>query len=217
MHQVRAWLLISCGVLSGACGGPVVAGSGKIATESRPVADFSTVSLGGSGHVIIEQTGTESLTITTDDNLLPYIEAEVRGTTLQLGVKQPFTSLRPTRDIVFKLTVKQLEGLEISGSGQAEAKGLDTERLGIEISGAGTVAAQGTAHSLGLNISGSGSYDGEQLKSTSAAAAISGSGSAVLAVNDTLTADVSGSGSIEYVGNPHVTQNVSGSGSVDRR
>ena len=88
---------------------------------------FSAVSLGGAGHVVIEQTGTESLAVTTDDNLLPYIRTEVRGHTLELGFTDSLTNPRPTHDVVFKLTVKTIEGLDLSGSGSAVAKGLDSD------------------------------------------------------------------------------------------
>jgi len=194
-----------------------VAGSGKIVTEPRTVSDFSSVALSGSGQVIVEQTGTESLTVTTDDNLLPYIKTEVRNGTLELGFKDPMTNVDPTKDIVFKLTVKKLEGLEISGSGKADVKGLDQDHLQVRISGSGDVRGQGIANDLELRISGSGSYQGEELKSKQATVGVSGSGSATVSASDALNANVSGSGSVAYVGDPRVTQSVSGSGSVHRR
>jgi len=216
MPKLGAWLLIA-GCLVAGCMLTGVAGSGKIVTEPRTVAGFSTVSLSGSGQVLIEQTGTESLTVTTDDNLLPYIRTEVHGNTLELGTKDPMTSLNPSRDIVYKLTVKKLDGLDISGSGQADVKGLTQDQLQVRISGSGDVSGQGTADDLDLRISGSGSYRGPELKSKHARVGVSGSGNAVVSASETLNANVSGSGTVEYVGDPQVTQNVSGSGSVRRR
>jgi len=194
-----------------------IAGSGKIVTEPRTVSDFSAVSLSGSGRMIVEQTGTESLTVTTDDNLLPYIRTEVHGSTLELGTKDPMTNLNPTEDIVFRLTVKKLDDLRISGSGQADVKGLTENQLQVRISGSGDMTGQGAVDDLDLRISGSGSYSGTNLKSRHATVGVSGSGSVVVNASDTLNASVSGSGSVEYVGDPQVTRNVSGSGSVQRR
>src|SRR6266550_6637138 len=116
MNNMRAWLLMLCSVLVNACMFDSIGGSGKIITEPRTVSGFSKVSLSGSGQVVIEQTGMESLTVTTDDNLLPYIKAEVHGDTLELGSKE-MTNIRPTDDIIFKLTVKNLDELHVSGSG----------------------------------------------------------------------------------------------------
>src|ERR1700730_10817374 len=204
MHSVQAYLLISCSVISGACIFDSVAGSGKITTEPKTVSGFSAVSLSGSGQVTIEQTGMDSLTVTTDDNLLPYIKTDVKGDTLELGLNDSMTQLRPTQGIVFRLTAKSLEGLDISGSGKADAKGLDPDHLRIKISGSGEVSAQGTANDLDLRISGSGGYRGEDMRSRRATIDISGSGGAVIAASETLKADVSGSGSIEYLGDPQV-------------
>ena len=173
MQNVRACLLILCGVVSsGGCFVGSINGSGKVTTETRPVAGISAVTLSGIGQVIIEQTGTDSLTITTDDNLLPHIKSEMSGNRLELGLKESFTNVNPTNDIIFKVTVKQLEGLEISGSGKAEATKLNPERLSVEISGSGAVAVQGTAGDLNLEISGSGAFDGELLRSKNANVAI---------------------------------------------
>ena len=216
MDKTRAGLLVGCCVFVSACMLNAINGSGKIVTEPRTVSGFFAVDLSGSGHVVIEQTGTESLTVTTDDNLLPYIKTEVHGSTLELGTKD-MTNVSPTEDIIFKLTVKNLEGLEISGSGKADVKGLVADRLQVRISGSGDVSGQGTAHDLELRISGSGSYRGQDIKSQRATVGVSGSGNAVVSASDTLKADVSGSGTVEYVGEPQVSQNISGSGSVRRR
>jgi Putative auto-transporter adhesin, head GIN domain len=59
-------------------------GFGQIGNESRQVSGFSKVELNGSGELTIEQTGTESLTISAEDNLLPKLSSEVSGDTLVL-------------------------------------------------------------------------------------------------------------------------------------
>ena len=217
MANVRAYLLMGGSVFLSGCMLNGIAGSGKIVSEPRTVSGFSTVSLSGSGQVLIAQTGTESLTVMTDDNLLPYIKTEVHGNTLELGTKDPMTNLNPSRDIVFKLTVKKLDGLDVSGSGQADLEGLTQDQLRVRISGSGDVAGQGVADDLDLRISGSGSYRGPELKNKHATVGVSGSGSAVVNASETLNANISGSGTVEYVGDPHITQNISGSGSVRRR
>jgi hypothetical protein len=208
---------MSCGLILGGCGMHSVRGSGTIVTEPRAVSGFSAVALSGSGRVIIEQTGVESLTVTTDDNLLPHLKTQVVGDTLDLGFKEPFTHVRPSTDIVFRLTVKQLDDLNVSGSGQIDARRLSPDRLEIDISGSGEVWVQGTVGELDLRISGSGDYNGDEMSTRRAKVTISGSGGALIAASETLDAAVSGSGSIVYVGDPRVKQHVSGSGSVHQR
>jgi len=217
MSNGRVLLLVGVSVLSSACALDVVAGSGKVVTEPRTVSGFSRVSLSGFGHVVIERAGSESLTITTDDNLLPYIRTEVTGHTLELGFNDVMTNVRPTQGIVFRLNVKSLEELEVSGSGKIDVKGLDEDHLRVGISGSGELSAEGVANDLDVDISGSGRYRGEALESRRATVDISGSGGAIVAASDRLAADVSGSGSIEYVGDPQIRKHISGSGSVRQR
>jgi hypothetical protein len=202
--------------LATGCFGPTVTGSGKVVTEPRNVAGFSAVSLDGSGRLVVEQTGTESLTVTGDDNLLPYIETKVSGHTLTLG-ETSGTNISPSKDIVFKLTVKTLDNIGISGSGAADVKSLQGTNLKIDISGSGEISADGAEDDLNVDISGSGRLRGDTLRSKRARVDISGSGRAALAVSEKLDANVSGSGTIEYVGDPQVHQDISGSGSVRKR
>ena len=74
--------LISCnGCVYEYNGGTVVHGSGHAVTQSRPVTGFSAVHVAGSGSILVDRTGTESLSITADDNLLAavHVGGEGRG------------------------------------------------------------------------------------------------------------------------------------------
>ena len=65
----------------------LVRGSGDVIVEERDVSDFEEILVTGAGRVIVTQGGSESLSIETDDNLMQYIETEVRGNTLEIGFK----------------------------------------------------------------------------------------------------------------------------------
>src|ERR1700677_3466463 len=106
MNRLTAFVVILFSVIVNGCFGPSVSGSGHLISETRNVSDFSNVSLEGSGRVVIQQGGAESVTVTGDDNLLSHIETEVRGNTLVLGEKSG-VSLSPSKDIVFKLTLRK--------------------------------------------------------------------------------------------------------------
>lgn len=188
-------------------------GSGNTATENRPVSGFSNVELAGSGELMIEQTGSESLIIEADDNLLPLLTSEVSGDTLQLGVR-PNTTLVPRRQIIYRLTVRQLAGLEISGSGTVMATKIQTSQLRIKVSGSGRITVTGSAVDQQLEISGSGDYRGDGLVGKTLKAQISGSGSAVVNATESIDVDISGSGSLTYKGDPRVTERISGSGKL---
>src|SRR4030042_6878153 len=138
-------LLIVCTVALAACGFPVrfteVRGSGNVITENRTVAGFNTVDLSGIGTLIIEQSDRESLEITAEDNLMAHIKSDVSGSRLQLG-GEDFVNLRPTRDIIYRLKVKNLRQIESSGLGKVELRNLETDDLAVEISGNGRVSLE---------------------------------------------------------------------------
>lgn len=214
MRLRAALALLTVVLLLAACS--VTQGSGQLATESRQVSGFTEVELTGFGEVTIEQTGTESLTISAEDNLLPRLTSEVSGDTLVLG-EEPNTTVRTTKPITYSLTVKDLTGLAISGSGNISVPKLAATALSTKISGSGTITVNGTAVDQDLEISGSGRYQAEQLTSKTVKAQISGSGTANVLATDMLDVKISGSGSLTYTGNPQVTQEISGSGKLIKK
>jgi hypothetical protein len=189
-----------------------IKGSGTLATETRQVQKFTSVSLSSSGAVVIEQTGTESLTVTTDDNLLPLITTEVKNGTLELSTA-PNKWISPTK-LVFKITVGDLRKIEVSGSGSVTAAKLEGPALSADISGSGSMKLAGKVDDLKLSLSGSGSYDCAELSARRASVDVSGSGSVRVNASEELKAEISGSGSIRYLGSPKLKVDVSGSGSV---
>ena len=188
-------------------------GSGQLATAQREVSGFTKVELAGQGELTIEQTGTESLTISAEDNLLPLLTSDVSGDTLVLGTK-PNTSIVTTKPITYAVTVKNLDGLAVSGSGTMSAPKLATTELSSKISGSGTITVSGAATDQDLEISGSGQYQADGLTSKTVNARISGSGNASLMATDVLDVQISGSGSVTYSGDPRVMQEISGSGQL---
>lgn len=211
-------------------------GSGNVITEQRDVRDFNEVVLSGIGQLSVSQTGSESLTIEAEDNILPRLTATVAGQRLMLGT-EPGAHFAPRKPIRYTLTIKDLSVVRISGAGSIEIPALGTPALRLEISGAGSLRVTGLAaekvdvvlsgagsatcagevREQDVRISGAGSYHGEDLASVKAQATISGTGSAYLHVTEQLDARVSGIGSVVYSGSPSVQKTVSGIGRVSQR
>lgn len=230
---------------SGCCGCPSfldlggIRGSGNVVTEERRVSGFDRVSVTGSGRVVITQSDDESLNVEADDDLMQYIKTDVEGRTLVLGFTDTprFRTLRPSRTIVFNVTLPRVSGLTITGSGDIEADDISAEDLEIRITGSGDVEIHslraedlevrvigsgdvdlaGYASEQDVEISGSGKYRGEDLESQIARVRVSGSGEAVVWVSDALDVRITGSGDVDYYGDPDVTQRVTGSGDVSDR
>ena len=237
MNKKFFLLLVIFALFFSSCGFPVryttVRGSGNIIFESRRVADFNSVDLSGIGMLIIEQGDKESLEISAEENLLPYLRSEVSGNNLKLGV-QEFVNIQPTEDIIYRLTVKDLNTIETSGLGNVEIDSLETNRLFIEISGSGKVSIDdlrvesvtleisglgdinltGKVSDQRVKLSGAGSYQAGNLESSSASVEISGTGNAVVWAIDTLTIELSGAGKVEYYGSPVLNSDISGVGQL---
>lgn len=214
--RTRASLaVLMAALLCASCIRPGVEGSGNVITESREVSGFNEIVLGGTGRVVVEVTGSESLTIEAEDNIMPLLETKVRDGRLRLETNR---SISPTVEIVYTITAANLEGLVISGSGIVEADAIDGTDFRVDISGSGDVDAEGTLGGLlSISISGSGEFDGESLTAPEGTVDVSGSGNAVVNVTDDLEVSVSGSGDVEYLGAPSVDSDVSGSGAVTQR
>jgi len=173
------------------------------------------VDLEAFGELKIERTGRESLTIEAEDNILPLLSSDVSDGVLQLGNKAnvSFIGVKP---ITYRLTVKDLDSITVSGAGRVTAPNLRTGTFTVAISGAGNITVDGVADRQDVEISGAGAYMAEDLESKAAEVTVTGPGSAVVRVSDTLDATISGVGSIQYLGNPTVNRRVTGIGVITK-
>jgi len=196
-------------------GGPTIKGSGILKTETRPVEKFTAISLSAGGSLEIEQTGQESLEITADDNLLELFTSEVRDGTLYLSTAEGknWSGKGPR----FKVTVRELRKLKVSGVGSVKATNLDTESLTVSISGAASGRIAGRSDNLSISISGTGSLNAAELKAKRARVVVSGVGDVTVNASDELNAKVSGTGTIWYIGSPKLESSVSGVGSIKQK
>ena len=217
MRKVQLLLVLVIAAIAARCDySPGIPGSGKLISESRTASGFTGVSLKGTGQLVIDTNGTESLVITADDNLLPYITSEIKDDQLILGTKDN-TNISPSKDVVYKLSAKNLDLIELGGSGDIAAKGINTDRLKIMLLGSGNISTAGTAERQEITLAGSGNYRAEKLKSKTATINLSGSGDADLDASEDLNVNIAGSGSVRYTGDARVTQKILGSGSVEKR
>ncbi len=190
-------------------------GSGHLVTQSRPVSGIDSVLLSGAGELVIEHTGSESLTITAEDNIISELTSEVVGGRLILGVK-PGVSISPDRPILYRLTVREIDEVGISGAGRVAASGVQSDRFDVLLSGAGTIMISGSVSHQTLTLSGAGRYEAQSLTSRTAAVTLSGAGHATIRVSRRIEGVISGAGILEYYGDPEVAVTVSGSGVIRR-
>lgn len=218
------------------CLNNVTRGSGKTATETRDVSDFTAVQLSWLGDLAITQGDTEGLRIEAEDNILPLITTRVDGGTLIIELVDDADGgmVIPTQSVKYSLQVKDLKSIDLSGAGNISAPALKSEQLRLTLSGAGNVDLQqlttqeldarssgagnltlaGAAETQSVTLSGLGNYSAGDLQSNDATVDISGAGNATVWAAKTLDVKISGAGSVSYYGSPQVTESISGVGSV---
>jgi carbon monoxide dehydrogenase subunit G len=110
-----------------------------------------------------------------------------------------------------------LTGIDLSGSGELRADGLDVDELTVDLSGSGTITLAGRTGRQTVELDGSGNYRAARLDSTDAEVTVAGSGTADVQVSGTLRAVIEGSGTITHGGGARVDTQIDGSGSVEER
>jgi hypothetical protein len=211
--------------------GETITGSGKLITESRPISGVSRVELTIDANLEIQQGPQESLLVTGDDNVLPVLQTNVAGGTLNIRY-QPQVNIRMIHQPKLVLTLKDLSVLRMSSSGSVKVgplttgninldltsscnlniQGIQADRVTTNISSSGDITIQGTANSLVLHITSSGNFQAGDLQVQDANVSLTSSGDATLWVVKNLDVSLSSSGNVAYYGNPTIHQNISSSG-----
>ncbi|UCD24733.1 MAG: DUF2807 domain-containing protein, partial [Gemmatimonadota bacterium] len=115
-----------------------VPGSGEIITETRPVSGYSSVKLLGPALLTIDLNGTESLSVTADENLMQYITSEVQDGELVVGIPDAINAL-PTEPIWYQLTAETMDELIVVGNSALEFLNVDTDTLYAVLDGNGRI------------------------------------------------------------------------------
>ncbi|TFG62213.1 MAG: DUF2807 domain-containing protein [Spirochaetales bacterium] len=168
--------------------------SGTQESGVRSVHNFSGVSLETSGNLFLVQGDEESLTIDAPSNIITRISTEVRGGTLYIKYRGWMGSFNASP--TYYLSMKTIEKLAASNSGNIEAKDIIADDIDLTASSSGHIRI--------------GSLTARQLKT---GASSSGGISIANGLITSLEAVVSSSGNIDIAGmvkNLRVTSSSSG-------
>ena len=214
MKKITIVFLAACVVLAVGCHWVGIHGNGHIKTDERPVSAFANIDVRGA-FTIEWQSGTPSLRITTDENLLPYIDSNVSGDTLHLRTRE---QIRPTHGIRVVISSPTRAGARISGAVKLDAKQLSGPRFALESRGASRVSLDGNIDELLADMTGASELAASALQTKTAEISTTGAGNAEVAVAETLKVVITGAGKVQYSGNPPtIEKHISGAGSVRHR
>jgi hypothetical protein len=190
-----------------------VRGNGHLKTDQRETTDFSELQADGSFD-IEWRSGPPSLTITTDENLLSYIENGVRGNKLRLHTRE---RLLPTHGLKVVISSSSRTGSRLTGASELIAHQLTGDSYAVQTTGAADVKLDGTIDHLLADMTGASELSAKGLQTRTAEISTTGAASADVSVSDSLKVTITGAGEVVYHGNPTVQKSVTGAGEVRRK
>ena len=206
-------LAVSVPLIAG-CRLPGIRGNGHVKTEERQVGGFANIDAGGAFE-IEWQSGTPSVRVTTDENLLPHIENNVSDDTLHLRTRD---HVWPTHGIKVGISSPTRAGAKLRGAVKLTANGLSGAAFALESKGASEVSLSGKIDRLLVDMTGASQLAAEGLQTKTAEISTTGAGDADITVSETLKVVITGAGKVTYSGNPVTIQkNITGAGSVRRK
>ena len=147
------------------------------------------------------------------EKVIDDVGTEVRDGTLELTFDHDGWG---GSDVVVEASVPRLAGVDVSGSGDIDADGIDADAFEVRSDGSGDIALSGTAGRLAVDMDGSGDADLTDLAAREARVFVGGSGDLDVRAGERLAVEVDGSGDVRYHGDPALTQRVDGSGDLSR-
>jgi len=211
-----------------------VKGSGQEVTQTREIADFTALDVGGMYEVELVAGQSPSLVISGDDNIVPLVSTTVHNGKLTITSEG---RIRPKLALKLNITVPNIERVHSSGASELQIRQVnndklfietsgagsvvleaETKHLTIETSGAGSIKARGVAETFVVETSGAGDVQAKDLRASNVKVSVSGAGDVEVFARQTLDVHVSGASDVSYYGNPKtVNKHVSGAGDVRKR
>ena len=213
MKKITIVFLTLCIALASGCRWIGIRGNGHIKTDDRTISAFTEIDAGGAFE-IEWQNGSPALHITTDENLLSYIESDVSGDTLRLRTDE---EIWPTHGIKIVVSSPTRTAARIRGAVKLTADQLTGPKFALEGSGASHVSLDGNIDELLADMTGASKLDASGLQTKTAEISTTGAGNVEVAVAETLKVAITGAGKVSYSGNPTIEKHITGAGSVRRK
>lgn len=213
-----------------------IAGSGHVIAKTIDIETFDGITLEGIGNVQVKQGDSESLVVSTDDNILPLLDIGVKGGDLVLGTRGRI-EIVPSKTVTYDITIKNLSRVTLSGSGSVHAGAFTGNEVKIDLAGSGDIHFDTLSADRVLpRVTGSGSVKLDNISASNVDAAITGSGQISLGgkaqtqelnldgsgaynngdlATDATKVDISGSGSALVQAKNTLDISVNGSGKVE--
>jgi len=214
MQKITIVCVAACVVLAAGCRWVGIRGNGHIKTDDRTISAFANIDAGGAFQ-IEWKSGAPALSITTDENLLPYIDNHISGDTLRLRTHE---QIWPTHGIKVVISSPIRAGAKLSGAVKLTATQIAEPKFALESTGAAHVNLDGSIDELLADMTGASELHAGGLQTKTTEIATTGAADAEIAVSETLKVAITGAGKVSYSGNPKtIEKHISGAGSIRHR
>ena len=232
--------MIAASALLAGCHAQAEVGEGTTVSKTYNVGNFSAIEVAGPYDVEVRTGSNPSVSARGGEKLLERTEVKVDGDKLVIRPEHRGGSLFSwgwkTRGTAhFVVTVPQLNGAtiagsgdirvdkvagpafegEVAGSGGIDVASLQVQQLKLSIAGSGGVkAGSGTAQNANYDIAGSGDIDAGGVQAQALKVSIAGSGGVKGNAKGTADVSIMGSGDVNVVGGAKCNISKAGSGDV---
>jgi hypothetical protein len=219
------------------CHGANAEGSGRTVSRNYQVGNFQQIEVAGSYDVEVKTGANVSVSARGGQNLLDHTVVEVSGGKLLIHPEKTrgFINFGHHGHATFTVTVPQLTGAniagsgdmtidhvqgegfegQIAGSGSLKLASLDVQQLKLSIAGSGDVkGGSGKAKSAEYQIAGSGDIDAGSVQAQDAKMSIAGSGGIKAHAVGTADISIMGSGDVDVSGGAKCQISKAGSGTA---
>ncbi len=188
---IFSFLITGCNVYS-------IWGSGIKDSVDRDLSYFSSVNTDTVANITITAGEAQSVQITGDDNIIPYVKTIVSNGVLNIYSS---VSFYPVQALNINITMNNLESISNSGVGNIEIRNINSQKMVIENDGVGNIYASGRVLELNAANDGVGNLNLQNLESREAVADLSGVGDINIKASTYITINLNGIGNIFYSGN----------------
>jgi hypothetical protein len=214
MKKITISVVVACLVLAAGCRWIGIRGNGHIKTDERTIGAFANIDAGGAFE-IEWKSGAPALSVTTDENLLAYVDNHISGDTLRLRTHE---QIWPTHGIKVVISSPTRAGAKLSGAVKLTANQISGPKFALESTGAARVTLDGSVDELLADMTGASELNAGGLQTKTAEISTTGAADAEVAVAETLKVAITGAGKVSYSGNPKtIEKHVSGAGSIRRK
>lgn len=215
-------MLMASGVFASAENVKVKASGKIVSKEITGKSGFNEIVLKGAVDVNYYVAADTRIIISASDNVIPYIEVEKKGASLEVGIKKNVSiSVRNSKaDLKVKVYAPNVSSFSVKGSGDIKIlTDLKADRLAFGVSGSGDIDAYNLkAGEVALGVSGSGDIEVRNVKANKIALGITGSGDIKCETTEAaeVALGVTGSGDIKVhcVASEKLSCGVTGSGDI---